>query len=77
MRRNLLTLVNDTTFEDMSVVCRLEDSDDAIIRRVAELPNARQLRESGSGLGGLLMEGWMETALAFTENYEDAEGDGE
>ena len=74
---DLLTLVNDTTFEDMSIVCRLEDSDDAIIRRVAELPNARQLRKSGSGLGGLLMEGWMETALAFTENYEDAEGDGE
>ncbi len=74
---HLLTLVNDTTFEDMSIVCRLEDSDDAIIRRVAELPNARQLRKSGSGLGGLLMEGWMETALAFTENYEDAEGDGE
>ena len=74
---DLLTLVNDTTFEDMSIVCRLEDSDDAIIRLVAELPNARQLRKSGSGLGGLLMEGWMETALAFTENYEEAEGDGE
>ncbi len=73
----LLTLVNDATFEDMSIVCRLEDSDDAIIRRVAELPNARQLRKSGSGLGGLLMEGWMETALAFTEDYEGAEGDGE
>ncbi len=74
---DLLTLVNDTTFEDMSIVCRLEDSDDAIIRRVAELPNVRELRKSGSGLGGLLMEGWMETALAFTENYEEAEGDGE
>ena len=73
----LLTLVNDATFEDMSIACRLEDSDDAIIRPVAELPNARQLRKSGSGLGGLLMEGWMETALAFTENYEEVEGDGE
>ena len=69
----LLTLVNDTTFEDMSILCRLEDSDDAIIRRVAALPNARQLRKSGSGLGGLLMEGWMETALAFTEDYEEEE----
>ena len=73
----LLTLVNDATFEDMSIVCRLEDSDDAIIRPVAALPNARQLRKSGSGLGGLLMEGWMETALAFTEDCEETEEDGE
>ena len=74
---DLLTLVNDSTFESMSVICRLEDSHRAIIRSVAELPNAKELRRSGSGLGGLLREGWMETALAFTENYEEAEGDGE
>ena len=73
----LLTLVNDTTLENMSIVCRLEDSDDAIIRPVAKLPNASELRKSGSGLGGLLMEGWMETALAFTENHEEAGGNGE
>ena len=73
---DLLTFVNDSTFENMSVVCRLEDSSDAIIRRVAELPNARELRKS-QGLGRLLTEGWMETALAFTENYDEAEGDGE
>ena len=65
---DLLTFVSDKTFESMSVVCRLEDSQDAIIRPVAELPNARELRTSGKGLGGLLAEGWMETALAFTEN---------
>ena len=74
---DLLTLVNDSTFENMSVVCRLEDSQDAIIRPVAELPNARELRTSGRGLGGLLAEGWMETALGFTENHGEAEGDGE
>ena len=73
---DLLTFVNDSTFENMSVVCRLEDSHDAIIRRVAELPNARELRKS-QGLGKLLTEGWMETALAFTEDYDEAEGDGE
>ena len=74
---DLLTFANDSTFENMSVVCRLEDSHDAIIRPVAELPNAKKLRKSGRGLGGLLTEGWMETALAFTENQDEAEGDGE
>ena len=73
---DMLTFVNDSTFENMSVVCRLEDSSDAIIRRVAELPNARELRKS-QGLGRLLTEGWMETALAFTEDYDEAEDDGE
>ena len=74
---DLLTFANDSTFENMSVVCRLEDSHDAIIRPVAELPDAKKLRKSGRGLGGLLTEGWMETALTFTENKDEAEGDGE
>ena len=74
---DLLTFVSDRTFENMSVVCRLEDSHDAIIRPVAELPNARELRTSGRGLGGLLAEGWMETALAFTENNGEAREVGE
>ena len=74
---DLLTFVNDSTFENMSVVCRLEDSHDAIIRPVAELPDVKKLRKSGRGLGGLLTEGWMETALAFTENQDEVEGDGE
>lgn len=67
---DLLTFVNDNTFENMSVVCRLENSHDAIIRRVADLPNAKELRKS-QGLGKLLAEGWIETALAFTENYDE------
>ena len=74
---DLLTFVNDSTFENMSVVCRLEDLHDAIIRPVAELPDAKKLRKSGRGLGGLLTEGWMETALAFTENQDETEEDGE
>ena len=73
---DLLTFVNDSTFENMSIVCRLEDSHDSIIRPVAELPDAKKLRKSGRGLGGLLTEGWMETALTFTEDYDEAEGDG-
>ena len=70
---DLLTFVNDSTFENMSVVCRLENSQDAIIRPVAELPNARKLRTSQGGLGRLLTSRWMETALAFTEDYDEAE----
>ncbi len=69
---DLLTMVNDETFKNTSVVCRLEDADDAIIRPVAELPRAGELRKS-QGLGNLLSGGWMETALAFTEGYDEGE----
>ena len=70
---DLLTFVNDGTFENLTVVCRLEDSQDAIIRQVAKLPNAQDLRTSKGGLGRLLAENWMETALAFTEENDEAE----
>ena len=66
---DLISMVNDDTFGNMSVVCRLEDSEevifrseDAIIRPVSDLPNARELRKT-QGLGRLLAGGWMETAL--------------
>ena len=68
----LLTVINDETFENTSVVCRLEDTPDAIIRSVAGLPNARELRQD-QGLGRLHESGWMETALAFTEDRDEAE----
>ena len=68
---DLLSAVNEKTFENTSVVCRLEDTNDAIIRPVADLSNARELRKS-QGLGRLLTGGWMETALAFSEGNEDA-----
>ena len=71
----LLTYANDSTFESLSVVCRPEDAHDAVIRPVAELHDARELRKSGGGLGPLLAEGWMETAVAFAEDDED-HGDG-
>ena len=67
---DLLTFANDSTFENMSVVCRLEDSHDAIIRPVAELPNVRELRQD-QGLGRLHESGWMENALFFTEDYHE------
>ncbi len=63
---DLLTMMNDDTFQNTSVVCRLEDADNAIIRPVAELPRAGELRKS-QGLGRLLSGAWLETVLAFTE----------
>ena len=63
-------MMNDETFKHTSVVCRLEDADDAIIRPVAELPRAGELRKS-QGLSNLLSGGWMEDALAFTEGYDE------
>ena len=69
---DLLSMVSDETFENTSVTCRLEDTNDAIIRPVADLPNARKLRRT-QGLGRLLAGGWMETALTFTEGNEESE----
>ena len=66
---DMLTFAGDTTFENISVVCRLEDSHDAIIRPLSVLPNARKLRDD-QGLGRLLAGGWMEDALAFSEGNE-------
>ena len=68
----LLTVMKDDTFANTSVVCRLEDTASAIIRPLAELPNARELRQD-QGLGRLHESGWMENALFFTEDYDEAE----
>ena len=69
---DLLSMVSDETFENTSVTCRREDANDAIIRPVADLCNARQLRKA-QGLGRLLAGGWMEDVLAFTEGGKDDE----
>ena len=68
----LLTHADDNTFKNISVVSRLEDSADAIIRRVADLPNAPDLRTS-QGMGRLLASGWMENMLAFSEDKDEIE----
>ncbi len=60
----LLDLVNDTTFESTSVVYRGEDSADAVIRPVSDLPRVRELRKS-QGLGRLHASGWMEDILTL------------
>ena len=70
----LLSMVSDETFENVAVTCRLEDTNDAIIRRVADLPNAKKLRKT-QGLGRLLAGGWMEDALTFTEGGDEDDGE--
>ncbi len=71
----LLTVMNDDTFENSSVVCRLEDNTDAVIRPLANFPNVRELRKD-QGLGRLHESGWMEDMLFFSEGNEE-EADGE
>ena len=73
---DLLTLVNDDTFESTSVVYRDESSSDGVIRPITELPKAKELRVS-QGLGRLHASGWMEDALAFTEYSPEYDGVGE
>ena len=70
----LLAAMSDQTFKSTSVVSRLPDSTDAVIRPVSEIPQAAKLRES-QGLGRLLTGGWMENALAFIEG-DAGEGSG-
>ena len=70
---DVLNLINGKTFEDMSVVSRLEESDDAIIRPVDSLRNAEKLRKS-QGLGRLHTSGWMEDMIAFAEVDSEAGG---
>lgn len=67
---DLLSMVSDRTFDDMSVVCRLEQASEAIIRPVAQIPNAKELRKT-QGLARLHASGWMEDALAFTEGSDE------
>ena len=68
---DLLAMMSDTTFAHTSIVCRLPDTANAIIRPVADLPRAQILRKS-QGLDRLQVSGWMEDALAFAERREDA-----
>ena len=67
---DLLAQANDRTFEDMSLVCRQEDSENTVIRPVTELPGSARLRQS-QGLGRLHASGWMEDMIAFDDADEE------
>lgn len=70
---SLLANVNDDTFKSTSVVCRLEDSESAIVRPLKQISNAGELRQT-QGLGRLLEGAWMETTLEFAEGIDAEEG---
>ncbi len=59
-------MVSDDTFKTTSVVCRRSDTNVAVIRPLAELPDAERLRRD-QGLGRLHASGWLEDAVFFTE----------
>ena len=67
---DLLSMIGDETFRNTSVVCRRPDTDTAVVRPVASLPDADKLRRS-QGLGRLHASGWMEDAIFFTEGMEN------
>ena len=68
----LLAWMNDTTFEHTSVVYRDEYWADSVIRPIADLYNLRELRKS-YGMEGFLTEGWLETAMKFSEGDYDTD----
>lgn len=68
----LLSMVGDETFDSTGVVVRRPFTDDSVIASVANLPNAKNLRES-QGLGRLLESNWLEDAVIFTASVEDTE----
>jgi len=63
----LLAMISDRTFENTSVICRVPDAEEAVIRRVVDLPAAQKLRES-QGLGRLHASGWLEDAVFFGDD---------
>lgn len=70
---DLLSMLRDDAFGNASIVARIGESSDAIIRPISGLHRIQKLRAS-QGLGRLLASGWMEDALTFTE-AEDSTDD--
>ena len=70
---DLLAMIGDDTFYNTSVVCRLPNTDDSVIRPLCDLPRSGDLRDS-QGLGRLHASGWMEDVISFAvEDEEQAE----
>ena len=66
----LLSMVGEDAFNTAALVCRLPERPDTVIRQIKDLPNASDLRHSQE-VGKLLASGWMEDAIAFTEETQD------
>ena len=69
----LLSMVGDATFDSTAVVVRRPQVSDSVIAAVANLGDARNLRDS-QGLGKLLETNWLEDAVIFTLPDEATDG---
>lgn len=67
---DMLAAIDDNTFRHTSVVARVPDTEDAIIRPVSALPKIAELRQT-QGLGLLHTSGWMEDILHFMRGEEE------
>ena len=70
----LLTMIGDEAFKNTAVVCRQPETEDAVVRQIADLPNAEKLR-ADPGLGRLHRSGWLEDAV-FLDDRNDQKEDG-
>ena len=70
---DVLNFIKEKTFESTSVVSRLEETEDAIIRPLDSLHKAKELRKS-QGLGRLHSSGWMEDILNL-EAWKEQDGE--
>ena len=66
----LLEMLGDETFDNTSVVYRDEESEDSIVRPLANLSIASELRKT-QGLARLHSTGWMENVLGFEHDPEE------
>lgn len=66
----LLAMLNDKTFQNTAVVCRQPNTDDAVVRQVADLPKASELRKN-QGLDRLHASGWFEDAIFLNQASEE------
>lgn len=67
----LISMIDDVTFRNTSVVARLPHRTDSIIRSAISLPKVWDLRES-QGLEQLFRSGWMEDVLEFSQNFKNS-----
>jgi predicted ATPase len=65
----LLAALSRESLESASLVYRLPERPDARIRRIVDLPEARRVIEK-QDIARLLSSGWLEDAVAFTEDDE-------
>jgi predicted ATPase len=69
---NLLEWASDETFSNTSVVFRDEGESFSVVRPLAALPNATKLRNT-QGFGHLHPTGWIENALALSEEKGESQ----